>query len=405
MVFPDLSAPEVKPHYPKSSSVPVAFVADRFVALILDFLIFSPIISLLIAGLVRQTKTFFMLDMQSAEGVIAATLVVGCIVFLVTFLQSIFLYFWQATPGQLFLQLRVISYPIYQPRLTYAQCLIRSVCWSFGFLLLAIPFLEILSHPFRRAFPDRAADTLVITLKKEHDDGPMPIESRFISSWMRMSFLFLALFGVLGFMKAYHGLYTGAYKATAGKSVVTVCKEVKGSEGLDGTARLDMALSLFLLNEISGECLEKEAEVALWGDPVNSQPLAYLAKYLLADSKAQEDYFAKICEDSSSATCALARYMAEDGDKEDLEMADSGLLVTQFLKSEDMFAAQDYAGSLKAISQMQKHPVLKAALEKRYVRAVWALRDTEFTPQKGRAPASVDPDAWIDDFKERYEVP
>nr|BFD67737.1 hypothetical protein HAGR004_27590 [Bdellovibrio sp. HAGR004] len=405
MVFPDLSAPEVKPHYPKSSSVPVAFVADRFVALILDFLIFSPIISLLIAGLVRQTKTFFLLDMQSAEGVIAASLVISCIVVLVTILQSVFLYFWQATPGQLFMQIRVISYPIYQSRLTYAQCLIRSVCWSFGFLLLALPFLEILSHPFRRAFPDRAADTLVITLKKEHDDGPMPIESRFISSWMRMSFLFLALFGVLGFMKAYHGLQTGAFKSTVEKSTVTACREVKGTEGLEGAARLDTALSLFLLNEISGECLEKEADVALWGDPVNSQPLAYLAKYLLADGKAQEAYFAKVCEDSSSATCALARYMAEDGDLEDLEMADSSLLVTQFLKSEDLFAAQDYVGSLKAIAQMQKNPVMKSALEKRYVRSVWALRDTEFTPQKGRAPASVDPGTWIDDFKERYEVP
>ncbi|UXR65048.1 RDD family protein [Bdellovibrio bacteriovorus] len=405
MVFPDLSAPEVKPHYPKSSSVPVAFVADRFIALILDFLIFSPIISLLIAGLVRQTKTFFLLDIQSAEGVVAAGLVCACIIMLVIFLQSVFLYFWQATPGQIFMQLRVISYPIYQPRLTYAQCLIRSMCWSFGVLLLAIPFLEILSHPFRRAFPDRAADTLVITLKKQHDDGPMPIESRFISSWMRMSFLFLALFGVLGFMKAYHGLYTGAYKSTTGKIAVSVCREIKGTDGLDGNARLDTALSLFLLNEISGECLEKEAEVALWGDPVSSQPLAYLAKYLLADGKVQEEYFAKVCEDSSSTTCALARYMAEGGGSEDLEMADSGLLVTQFLKSEDMFAAQDYVGSLKTISKMQKNPVLKTALEKRYVRSVWALRDSEFTPNKGRMPASADPDTWIDDFKERYEVP
>lgn len=96
MVFPDLSAPETQPHQPQSSSVPVAFVADRFVALLLDFLIFSPIVSLLIAGLVRQTKTFFLVDAQSSEGVVAAGLVVVAVIFSVTLLQSVFLYFWQA---------------------------------------------------------------------------------------------------------------------------------------------------------------------------------------------------------------------------------------------------------------------------------------------------------------------
>lgn len=405
MVFPDLSAPEVKPHHPKSSSVPVAFVADRFVALILDFLILSPIVSLLIAGLVRQTKTFFLLDAQSAEGVVAAGLVVLAVVAIVTLLQSVFLYFWQATPGQIFLQLRVISYPVYQPRLSYAQCVIRSLSWSFSFVLLALPFMEILSHPLRRAFPDRAADTLVITLKKVHDDGPHPIESRFITSWMRMSFLFLLLFGVLGFFKTYHSLMAGEYRSKG--TQVAACKEMRGSADLEGIARLDAAVSLYLLNEISGECLDKEADVALWGDPVNAQPLAYLAKYLLADGEAQEQYLAKICEDSSSSTCALARYMAEEGDLEDLEHADSRLWTTKYLKSEEAFATNDFAGSLKAITELQKNPVLQPALEKRFVRSVWALRDAELVPQSGgRMPASAaDQESWIDDFKERYEVP
>ncbi|MFV8251150.1 RDD family protein [Bdellovibrio bacteriovorus] len=408
MVFPDLSAPEVKPHHPKSSTVPVAFVADRFIALILDFLILSPIVSLLVAGLVRQTKTFFLLNANSAEGVVAAGLVVLAVVFIVTFLQSVFLYFWQATPGQIFLQLRVIAYPVYQPRLSYAQCVIRSLSWSFSFVLLALPFMEILSHPLRRAFPDRAADTLVITLKKVHDDGPHPLESRFINSWMRMSLLFLLLFGVLGYFKTYHSLMAGEYREKGGTQVAA-CKEMRGSADLEGVARLDAALSLYLLNEISGECLDKEAEVALWGDPVNAQPLAYLAKYLLADGEAQEQYLSKICEDSSSSTCALARYMAEEGNFDDLEQADGRLWTTKFLKSEELFASNDFAGSLKAIAELQKNPILQSGLEKRFVRSVWALRDAELGPQSGnggRMPASAaEQESWIDDFKERYEVP
>lgn len=408
MVFPDLSAPEVKPHHPKSSTVPVAFVADRFIALILDFLILSPIISLLVSGLVRQTKTYFLLNANSAEGVVAAGLVVLAVVFLVTFLQSVFLYFWQATPGQIFLQLRVISYPVYRERLSYAQCVIRSLSWSFSFVLLALPFMEILSHPLRRAFPDRAADTLVMTLKKVHDDGPHPIESRFINSWMRMSLLLLLLFGVLGYFKTYHNLVAGEFREKTG-TAVAVCKEMRGSADLEGVARLDAALSLYLLNEISGECLNKEAEVALWSDPVNAQPLAYLAKYLLSEGEAQEQYFSKVCEESASSTCALARYMAEAGDHEDLAQADESLWTTKFLKSEELFASNDFAGSLKAISDLQKNPMLRPGLEKRFVRSVWALRDAELVPQsgsEGRMPASaIEQENWIDDFKERYEVP
>lgn len=406
MVFPDLSAPETQPHQPQSSSVPVAFVADRFVALLLDFLIFSPIVSLLIAGLVRQTKTFFLVDAQSSEGVVAAGLVVVAVIFSVTLLQSVFLYFWQATPGQLFLQLRVISYPVYRPKLSYAQCFFRALGWSGSFLLLAIPFLEILSHPYRRAFHDRASDTLVITLKKNHDDGPVPMESRFIASWMRMSFLFLALFAVIGFFRTYHGLHAGEFRMS-GQTFTGLCKELPDGAALEGTARLDAALSLYMLNAVSAECLEKESDLALWGDPVNIQPLAYLAKFLLTEGKEQDKYFSKLCEDGGAPACSLARYLSEEGDKSELENADGKLWLTQVLQSEEAFAASDYVASLRLITSLQKQFFLREALEKRYVRSVWALHDLENSQAKssGRLPASADSDSWVDDFKDRYEVP
>lgn len=400
MVFKDLSAPDHQPSVKKSNSVPVAFVADRFVALMLDFLIFSPVISLFTAGMVRETKTQFLLDAQSLDGALGALLTVLVVFCLVTFLQSLFLYFWQATPGQLFMQMRVISYPQSRHRLVYSQCLVRSLSWSFSFLFLALPFLEVLSHPLRRAFPDRASDTLVVTLKKDHDDGPVEMESRFISSWLRMSFLFLALIGVLVFFKAWQSLRNVNFGATTAQ--MSSCREIQGTSH-SGVARLDAALALFLLDEISVECLEKEAEAALWGDPVNSQPLGYLAKYLVTEGQEQKEYYARSCEDRS--TCTLARYLAEEGKAQDLELADSQLVVTQFLKSEEMYLAGDFAGSLKLIKELQKNSTLKEGLEKRYVRSVWALRESQDVSYKGRAPASVNVEEWIEDFKERYEVP
>ena len=171
MVFPDLSAPEVCQKKNVAERTAIAFIADRFLALVLDFLIMSPVVSLLLAGLMKKTKTYFLLDAQSPEGFVAGLLIFilgACIVIL---LQSVFMYYWQATPGQFFMQMRVISYPHYRQRLSFSQCVLRSFCFCASFLLLAIPFLEVLSHPLRRAFHERASDTMVITLKKVCDDA------------------------------------------------------------------------------------------------------------------------------------------------------------------------------------------------------------------------------------------
>lgn len=406
MVFPDLSAPEAQPRKSKNPALAIASMSDRFLAFILDFLIFSPIVSLFIASMVRQTKTFFLLNPTSQEGAIAAGLVAAMIVFFVTLLQAVFLYYWQATPGQFFLQLRVVSFPHPQERLSLNQCLLRAFFWCTGFLCLAVPFLEIASHPFRRAFHERASDTMVMTLKQQGDEGPHPLESRFISSWMRMSFLFLLLFGVLGFFKTYHMLKLGAFREKDGHMLA--CKEIKDPD-LSGVARVDAALSLFLLNEVSAECLEKEAEASLWNDPVNSQDMAYLAKFVISEGEEQQKYFAKVCRDSTSSPCAIARYMQEQGTAEDLIQADASLWTTQLLLSDEKFTQRDYMKSLQMIEALQKVPSLKNALEKRYVRAMWALNESSLQPQgSGRAPASVsleEKDSWVEKFKERYEVP
>ncbi|KHD89337.1 MAG: hypothetical protein OM95_04215 [Bdellovibrio sp. ArHS] len=404
MVFRDLSAPQSTAASYEKNVTPIASVSDRFVALVLDFLIFSPVISLIIAGLVRQTKTFFLLDASSLEGTISAALVIGVAVFFTCLLQAVFLYYWQATPGQLFMQLRVVAYPHKQKRLSLNQCVMRSFMWCAGFLVLAIPFLEVVSHPLRRAFHERASDTMVVTLKEVPDEGPHPLESKFIASWMRMSFLFLLLFVVIGFFKTYHSLQVGEYSSKDPGHVS--CKEIKASD-LTATSRMDAALVLYLLNEISPECLNKEAEASLWNDPVGAQDLAYLAKYLTAPESDQEKYFDKICEDASSTTCATARYMLEDGEKEELENADPKLWVIQLLKSDEKYVEQDYASSLKLIEELQKVPALKSALEKRFVRSVWGLNEMAYAhpKKKGRVPASASEDSYIESFKERYEVP
>ncbi|MDG0817802.1 RDD family protein [Bdellovibrio svalbardensis] len=406
MLFPDLSAPEASHNKNQKNPKAIAFVADRFLALVLDFLIISPIVSLLLAGLMRKTKTYFLLDSQSAEGFVAGLLVFILGAALIVLIQSVFMYFWQATPGQYFMQMRVISYPHEKGRVSFSQCLVRSFCFSLSFVALAIPFLEVLSHPLRRAFHERASDTMVITLKKVSDEGPLELEERFISSWMRMSFLIFALFAVVGALKTYHSLHAGGYKTAVTAS--GQCKEIQDAD-LQGTSRLDAALALFMLNEISDECLHKEAEASLWGDPVNSQEMAYLAKYLISDKEEQEEYFKKICADGTSSACLLGTYLKENGEKQLLKDVDQKLWVTQVLLIEDKYESRNFIASLEAIEKLQKVPALRAAMEKKYVRSIWALKEGA-SRNSGRVPASVQSDSraeaksWIEEFKEKYGV-
>lgn len=406
MVFPDLSTPAVR-SVPKDS-FPIAPLSDRLIALILDFLIISPLVSLFVAGFLKQTRTFFLLNSTAQEAMVAAGLLMGLIFFLVVLLQATFLFFWQATPGQLFLQLRVVSYPQAQGRLTLNQCFLRSFLWCAGFLVLALPFLEVASHPLRRAFHERASDTGVITLKERSDEGPHPIESRFIASWMRMSFLLLLLFLAIGFSQSYQSLMLGEYKEMDSRAIASSsCKELKDMD-FKGPERLDATLTLFLLEAVSSECLKKEADAVLWAQPEAREDLGYVAKYVLTDGEEQNKYFEKICEDREGVSCLLVRYLSGEGSLDELTPEEVQGFTVQFLVSEERFAQQDVLGSLKIIESLQKTAALKTALEKRYVRAVWVLHEGLELPEVrgGRQPASEEKALeWIEKFRERYEVP
>lgn len=413
MVFPDLSAPEAYIKSVPSKRQHIAPVADRAVAFVLDFLIFSPIISLFIAGLMRQSKTFFLINPTSNEGIIALALSGLLIFFFSVFLQSLFLYFWQATPGQLFLQMRVVSYPEFQRRLSFNQCVVRSFFWCFNFILFAIPFMEILSHPKRRALHERCSDTLVITMKEGAHDVPHALESRFISSWARIAFTMLLAIGFVSFFKVYYGLQAGDYKETS---------EVKVAACESHMPSMDSAVALFLADGISNSCLNEKVEEVLWSAPTEEVPYAYLARYLLTEGDEQEKYFSKVCEETSSPTCALAKYLKhKENGPEGFEKFFAESKTAQVLLIDEKFNQRDFVGSLEIIETLQKDAPFEIALEKKYIRAVWSLQEqaseekvlqNQLAAQDGtnsRQPASyevedVEEAAWLQDFKERYDI-
>jgi uncharacterized RDD family membrane protein YckC len=409
MLFPDLSAPEA--HHSSSKrfkwpqSPPIAFISDRFLALIFDFLLASPLVSLVIAGFVKRAKTLFLLDSQSPEG-----LALGLVVFVlgalfVLVFQSAFLYYLHATPGQYFFQLRVVSYPQSKNSLSFSQCLVRSFCFSASCLLLAIPFLEVLGHPLRRAFHERASDTMVVTLKKFHDDGPHEIEQRFISSSMRTGFFVFVLFSSMSLFKTFGSFV--AETAHENVAVSTQCKAI-GSKSLQGPKRLDAALALYALKEISGDCLNHEADYLLWKEKSEFKDMAYLAKYISAESthrdeKETQHYYKLICESTNSRACLLADYLDGEKDSKVLKGEVNKLMVTQVLLMNEMYQDKNFVGSLAMIEKLKEEKYLQSVLEKPYTRAIWSLREAKFK-DSGRAPASENSNKWLEEFKSEYQI-
>ncbi|HND84446.1 MAG TPA: RDD family protein, partial [Pseudobdellovibrionaceae bacterium] len=150
MVIADLTHPETIAR--SSNGEPrMALISDRLVAAVLDFLLFSPFVSLLCAKMMNQIKIQSLLDDSSGRLLASWVVYFSFMVFLVIVLEACSLYLLQATPGQYFLKLRVISYPHPSEKLTLGQALLRASLFTFSGLIMGVPFLEVLGHPLRRA--------------------------------------------------------------------------------------------------------------------------------------------------------------------------------------------------------------------------------------------------------------
>lgn len=415
MVIRDLSYSDIGPSQAASRAglrapVQVASVTDRFLAFVLDAFIFSPVVSFLVSGLLRQLKTLLIVNSESEEVMIIwASFVMGIILFS-SLLHSLFLYFWGASPGQKFMQLRVVSYPqkVHEKHpLSFAQGLLRSLGWWMGVGLGGLPFLEILGHPLRRAFHERASDTLVVSLKKEPVDIPLAVESHYIRStlWMCFGFAFLIALAIVG--KTYK---TSLKAGLAGSPSVSkaLCPEIP-EEKYQGAQRLDLALALYFAEEVDEACVYTEAQDAVWNRKGDEKALGQLAMSLISDDKKEaEAYRQKICgETGASAACAISRYLATDEAHRGafLQNGPLNLVSSRLLLLQDSLQRAQYARVLQLVRDLDKEAPLRPFVEKYLVRAAWTLKETARFQPNSRNPANEKAEQQLlEEFKKRYEI-
>ncbi|MBX2987075.1 MAG: RDD family protein [Bdellovibrionaceae bacterium] len=398
MVYPDPDFEESKAHSPLPRLAPVM---DRLLAFLIDFLIFSPVIGLAISGLLKEIRTLLLLNPESPEAGVLWILLVIAVVALAIFSEALCLSLMGGSPGQRFLHLRVRSLPDQGP-IDFVQALSRAALWWLS-LPWVMPLLSVYTHPLRRAFHDRASDTLVVTDRGVGDLGPLPLEREFFLSWSRM-FLILVLFGAtLSVLRLQDLISQRHFTQQAMSEAGELCLEVPAE--LAGVRRLDRVVATFLAGGADKECLDHEADLMLWSAGSAGKAFAYLAKGLAADeSDVSTVYLNKACEvESKGEACALARFASSTEESRSSLLRAQGLstLTSRVLLLRENVDRGELASAAALIRDLRAEKGFEDYLSREEVRTVWKIRESK---RQGRTPASSELDEVQRDFEERYEL-
>lgn len=291
----------------KPSGAPLA---DRMLALAFDLCLWVPSLLLLVKPIWREFQYHQMLSPGSTEAMLFMAIGLGVSVVLIVFAQTLMIARWGTTPGKRIFQISVVRLED-GARLSWGASLLRACTQLFELCLLGLPFLEILSHPERRPWHDRLAESHVVSLKGRSFEAPHWLEQRFFRNlYWGFSLSVVLMFG--SFMwKTHQQLAVGAFKREELRDSGYLCEslqDVKSSELLgESESRMDFALAMYNAGLVSSECLESEADFAFWTQNSELLPWASLIRGVLAQEKGFEakrdewtQYFEAACPEEKA---------------------------------------------------------------------------------------------------------
>lgn len=298
---------------------------DRLAATVVDYLIMVPLMSLVLAPWKRVLQA----DLVMGDDFYFhfQTILALILLFLAGVLyQATFLWFRGATPGKRLLRLEVISiWP--RQRLTFSECLLRSVVWWIEVLLCGLPFLAVFSNYKRRPFHDRISDTVVVTHRWYGVRSPSIMEKGIAKGAVHAVVVFLIL---LGGFNAYQTLRELHKQMASSDSLASDdCSEESGmessSEAESAGQKLEREMGLFAVGQAATNCLEKAADQVLAENPDSG--LGYLGKsFALAsvDAAQSDKYLDEVCKvEKGSQGCEFSRIVSTWNKSDWREISDS----------------------------------------------------------------------------------
>lgn len=371
MVYQDFS-----PHNQKANTpFRIAPLSDRILAFVFDMILFMPVFSFVLANLFRKLELVYFTSPDSIEFLVLCGVSFVFVAFLTILFQTLFLLLMQATPGKYFFKLQVISLQDPKKQLRFSQAFLRSTLWVLEFICLLFPFLEIASESLRRPLHDRAAGTMVVTLKNKGDGGPHLLESQFVRQVLVVVSLCAFVWATFFVGHFYKMAVRGDFKKSELESDNSLCSTVTSS--LKGNElRIDKALALYLADSISEECLSSEADFVLWTPAGNEKAWAYLAKGLLKkyDTDQMANYLEKSCEmDEDGEACKIAQFEADPA----TYSIPDGSQTAAILRVTQDFEKGRYAKAEKEFLDLAHESGFEAFAQQGLVKSFWAQNKTE----------------------------
>lgn len=312
MVYFDISQNQDDQELKKKSS---AHLMDRFFSFVIDYLVISPFVLFLLYLTFGSEFTYWKRFNTTPEGYNFLTILSISYVTYFSLIQSFFIYIWRATPGQFFLKIQMEFQE--SDSLIFLRALSRQISFWFSFAVLGIPFIEMLTQKSRRTFYDRIGDVQVLSLKQEDNVFSFEKEYKYWQSFLATIVLFISFLASTLIWGQYKKVVSRQASYSSYEAQGYFCKEL---EGIKADERLQYAIGLNLVDQLSDDCLDREADFALWKEKKSSYSLAYYAKSLTTKTTEKESlYLQQACsgEDTnkfSSLTqgCKIAQSFLND---------------------------------------------------------------------------------------------
>lgn len=354
----------------------------RFLAGVFDFLLLSPICSFVPAFHVQTARLDYAQGYDSAIWFQIGVLAVLTHVVL----QTLFLYFIKATPGQAIMGLKVKSLV---PHFSWNQALIRSLFYTLSWLFAGLPLLEMLTHPIGRCWHDRVSDTTVVSYRKmaflSAPNRHIRVEP--IRGAMILGFFVLILFASTWISGMDSMSFTG----------------VNYNEN-----EIDTLVARALLTKDQSDDVRAEIDDKLWNaKSTQEKALAYFYRFITENEKDTKSALAdQICEWKAESLCTLSKYYLDPKEEKITDLmalSDRPIFLSaQVALMKELTRQEKVVSALQVYEKLRKEDALSDELKIWDVSLFLKVRDAQ---SKGRTPASLDPlkKAWTQYEKERGE--
>jgi uncharacterized RDD family membrane protein YckC len=367
-----------------------AGLIERFFSFAIDYFVISPFVIFFLYLSYDSGFQFWKANPQAPESQYFVLILAVSYVFYFSLVQSLFIYWKGVTPGQHYLKIKI--YFNSGESMLFLRIFSRQVLFWCSFAFLGFPFLELMTDKKRRTFYDRVADVEIQSLQ-ESVESELIEEPRYWQAFAGTLALFCGFLMAALVWQYYDQVSQRRFSFIEKMQSSQLCAELGELRSLE---RLQTAVALNWVNEISDSCLQREADFVLWSVPDDElKSLAYYAKSLLADdAEVEKKYLIQACAKADPAEikhygCQVAQAFLESDIERFLAQPPQDNILDHVLRYE---MAVVFGERRKAAEQFKSFSQVRQSIRDLKVFKKYHLK--EFLVQyvkfdNGRQPASL----------------